>query len=212
MATLLGGHQMFSPNGFGAQWGIPSYDTFYQEPRDVLVTRVEAARDVQHETAEEFKSALEKFKAVTQFDGGDLEQKFNKLNVAFEDSEAAAADVSNRIDRVVDATNTLLEEWREELKDYHDPSIRARAETQFDGTRRHAEKMIAAMRKAEQRTQPVLSAFRDQVLFVKHNLNMQAISSLTQENAIIEQNVAQLIQEMEASIAEAELFISAISG
>ena len=208
--TLLGAFQLLSPNGVGAQWGIPSYDTFYQEPRDVLVTRVEAARDVQLDTAEEFKSALERFKAVTQFNGGDLEQKFNQLSSAFEDSEAAAEKVSNRIDRVTDATNRLLKEWRAELDDYHDPAIKARANEQFDKTRLHAERMIAAMRKAEQKTKPVLDAFRDQVLFVKHNLNMQAISSLTQESSIIERDVAQLIVEMEASIAEAEAFIGAM--
>ena len=201
---------MLSPNGVGADWGIPSYDTFYKEPRDVLVSRVEMARDVQIETAEEFKSALEKFKAVTHFEGGDLEKKFNSLSSAFEDSEKAAKKVSSRIDRVTAAANNLLEEWREELDDYHDSAIRQRANEQFDETRLHADKMIAAMRRAEQKTQPVLAAFRDQVLFVKHNLNMQAISSLTQENDIIEQNVSALIAEMEASIAEAEAFISSI--
>ena len=66
------------------------------------------------------------------------------------------------------------------------------------------------MRKAEKKTEPVLDAFRDQVLFVKHNLNTQAISSLSQENAIIEQDVTNLIQEMEASIAEAEAFINSM--
>jgi hypothetical protein len=208
--TLLGGHQLLSPNGIGASWGVPSYDTFYQEPRDVLVTRVEAARDVQQETAEEFKSALERFKAVTQFEGGDLEKKFNQLNSAFEDSEDAAKNVSSRIDRVTDATNKLLKEWRTELEDYHDATIKARASEQFDETRLHADRMISAMRKAEQKTKPVLDAFRDQVLFVKHNLNMQAISSLTEESSIIERDVEQLIIEMEASIAEAESFISSM--
>lgn len=208
LASLYGGYEMLSPNGIGPTLGIPSYDTFYQEPRDVLVTRVEAARDVQIDTAEEFKTALEKFKEVTQFEGGDLEAKFNSLNSAFEQSEAAAKRISNRVDQVTSATNRLLEEWRDELQEYNDPAIKQRANVQFDETRLHAEKLIAVMRNAEQKTEPVLDAFRDQVLFVKHNLNMQAISSLSQENAVIEQNVANLIREMETSIAEAEAFIN----
>jgi len=69
--------------GVGADFGISSYDTFYKEPRDVLVKRVESARDEQVDTAEEFKTALERFKEVTQFSGGDLEKKFNSLNSAF---------------------------------------------------------------------------------------------------------------------------------
>lgn len=201
---------MFSPNGVGADWGIPSIDTFYAEPRDILINRVEAASDAQQETAEEFKSALEKFKEVTNFNGGDLEKKFNVLNAAYNRSEKAANNVTRRVDRVVNATNTLLDEWRDELSQYHDASIRRKAEAQFDETRIKAQNLISAMRKAESKTQPVLGALKDQVLFVKHNLNMQAISSLKQETTIIEQDVSALIIEMEASIAEAESFIQSI--
>ena len=66
MATF-GGYQMFSTTGIGADLAIPSYDTFYKEPRDVLVTRVENASETQKEAAEEFKTALEEFKSVTGF-------------------------------------------------------------------------------------------------------------------------------------------------
>lgn len=210
IAAIGGGYQMFSPNGVGANWGIPSFDTFYAEPRDILISRVEAASDAQQETAEEFKSALEKFKEVTNFEGGDLEKKFNTLSSAYDRSESAAKNVTQRVDRVVSATNSLLDEWRDELAQYHDASIKRRAEAQFDETRIKAQKLIEAMRKAESKTEPVLGALRDQVLFVKHNLNMQAISSLKQESAIIEQDVSALIKEMEASIAEAESFINLI--
>ncbi|HPY51913.1 MAG TPA: DUF2959 family protein, partial [Sedimentisphaerales bacterium] len=54
-------------------------------------------------------------------------------------------------------------------------------------------------------------AFRDQVLFLKHNLNAQALASLQNELVSIETNVAGLIQEMEASIAEANAFIEAMN-
>ncbi len=211
VATLLAAHQAFSPNGIGADWGIPSYDTLYKEPRDVLITRVEAASDAQQETAQEFRTALEKFKSVTQFDGGDLERKFNTLNSAYKSSESAAKNIANRVDRVVTATNNLLSEWREELSQYHDASFKQRAESQFDATRLRAESLIAAMRKAQSKTEPVLSAFKDQVLFLKHNLNTQAISSLEKESGIIEQDVSQLIRDMELSIAEAEAFIKELS-
>jgi len=210
VAAMFGAHQMFSPNGPGANWGIPSYDTFYAEPRDILISRVEAASDAQQETAEEFKSALERFKEVTNFEGGNLEKKFNTLSVAYDRSESAANNVTQRVNRVVSATNRLLDEWRDELTQYHDVAIKRRAEVQFDETRIKAKNLIAAMRKAESKTKPVLGALKDQVLFVKHNLNMQAISSLKQESTVIEQDVSALIKEMEASIAEAESFIQSI--
>lgn len=211
VAIMFTAYQAFSPNGLGAEWGIPSFDTFYQEPRDILITRVEAASDAQQETAKEFRSALEEFKSVAGFEGGDLEQRYNTLNAAYADSKAAAESVNSRVDRVVDASNRLLEEWRDELEQYHDASIKRRAQTQFDATRTQADKLIAAMRKAEGKTVPVLGAFRDQVLYLKHNLNTQAISSLKQSSAEIEQDVSALIQDMEISIAEAEAFIKELA-
>lgn len=193
----------------GLNIGMPdlSIAQLWKEPRDILVDRVEDARDAQTETVEEFKTALEKFKEVTNFTGGDLEKKYNKLNGAFEDSEAASENIGKRIDKVTSAANTLLSEWREELDDYRDQSLKQRAQAQFDDTRRRADELIAAMRHAHSRTTPVLNAFRDQVLYIKHNLNMQAIASLDEEAATIENDVDALIREMEVSISEANAFI-----
>jgi len=67
------------------------------------------------------------------------------------------------------------------------------------------------MKRAEKKIQPVLSAFKDQVLFLKHNLNAKAIASLQSELVSVESNVASLIKEMGTSIAEANAFISAMS-
>ena len=63
------------------------------------------------------------------------------------------------------------------------------------------------MRKTESKTVPVLAAFKDQVLFLKHNLNMQAIGSAQAQSVAIENDVNELIDEMEASINQAREFI-----
>ena len=67
------------------------------------------------------------------------------------------------------------------------------------------------MTKSSLEIDPVLLAFRDQVLFLKHNLNARAIASLQTELVSVEANVASLIKEMEASIGEADAFIKAMT-
>ena len=57
----------------------------------------------------------------------------------------------------------------------------------------------------------VLAAFRDQVLFLKHNLNAQAIASLETELASVRTDVSSLLKAMEVSIAEANAFIKDMS-
>jgi len=56
----------------------------------------------------------------------------------------------------------------------------------------------------------VLTTFRDYVLYLKHNLNAQAIASLEGELGGIESDVSSLIRDMEASISEARSFIQSM--
>ena len=58
----------------------------------------------------------------------------------------------------------------------------------------------------------VLAAFGDQVLFLKHNLNARAIASLDSTLGELEDEIAVLIGDMEASIAEANAFIDEMGG
>ena len=182
----------------------------WKEPREVLVDRVEEARDSQHAAAEQFRDALSEFKAVIDLPESDLERQYNKLNSAHKRSQAAADRINKRVDRVVDASNRLLDEWSAELDDYNDPALRRIAEQQFDQTRGHATRLIASMRQIEDRMQPVLASFQDQVLYLKHNLNLSAIAALEGEATIIESNVDILIADMNRSIAEADAFIAVI--
>jgi ElaB/YqjD/DUF883 family membrane-anchored ribosome-binding protein len=188
-----------------------SLDRLWKEPRELLVDRVEDARDVQQETIEEFQTAMEKFKSVTGFDGGELEARYEELNAAYERSAERAAEIGSKVDKVTVAANALLDEWRVELRDYHDDRMRRMAEEKFDQTRVHAERLIASMRAVESRTEPVLAVFRDQVLYLKHNLNARAISSLDRERVRIEGDVRVLIAQMQAAIDEADSFIRALN-
>lgn len=185
-------------------------DWMWKEPRDVLIDRVEEVRDSQHEAAEQFRDALTEFKAVVDLPESDLERQYNKLNAAHKRSQAAADRINKRVDRVVNASNRLLDEWSDELDDYNDPALRRIAEQQFDQTREHATRLIASMRQIEDRMQPVLASFQDQVLYLKHNLNLSAIAALEGEATIIESNVDMLIADMNRSIAEADAFIAVI--
>ena len=85
--------------------------------------------------------------------------------------------------------------------------MRRESERKLNDTRERYDDVIASMRTAEKRIAPVLDAFRDQTLFLKHNLNARAVASLRTELASIENDTTALIRAMEASIAESEAFI-----
>ena len=175
--------------------------------RDILVDRVEETRDSQNAAKEQFQTTLERFQSLTNFSGGELESKYKQLNSAYESCKGRAEDVTEKIDAVEDVAKDMFAEWKEELQEYSDASLRSSSQQKLRDTQKRYDELIGLMRKSEQRMQPVLGAFKDQVLYLKHNLNAQAISSLQATAANIETDVAALIKEMDASIAEANEFI-----
>jgi hypothetical protein len=178
--------------------------------REILVDRVGEARDAQEEAKQQFSSALERFTVELGFEGGDLQDKYDALNKEFERSEARAEEVRDRIDAVEDVAAALFEEWENELDLYTNAELRRASQRQLTDTKRQYAQLIDAMKRAERKIAPVLDAFRNQVLYLKHNLNARAIASLKGELASVETDVAALIRDMERSIAEADRFIDAM--
>lgn len=185
-------------------------EKFGFEKRDILVDRVQDARKEQADAQEVFTSALDEFRALVAVDGGELERKYDKLSASYERSKRQAADVRSRIDAVENVGNRLFREWRQELKLYESADLRRRSEEQLRTTERDYEKLVNAMNRAAGKMDPVLELYEDQVLFLKHNLNARAISSLDVERAEIEARVEALIDEMNDAIAEADAFIASM--
>lgn len=178
------------------------------EKRELMVDRVEDARDEQEEAKETFASALEAFTAVTEYSGGDLEKVYNNVNTAYEDSLKAADRVSKRIDKVESVAEALFAEWEQELDAYESDSLRRSSERSLRETRSSYTGMLRKMRRAEDSMTPVVELFEDQVLYLKHNLNARAIAALDVEVIRIQEEVQSLVREMEASIDEANAFMS----
>lgn len=178
--------------------------------RDIMVNRVESVQEAQTDAKEQFESALAQFRSIVQIKDQDLAARYDKLNDEYEDSKAAAKSVTQRIDAVEDVSEALFDEWEDEIELYSNANLKRQSAAKLSQTRRQYQGLIKAMRSAETRMDPVLQAFQDQVLFLKHNLNARAIDSLQGELGTIETDVAQLIREMEKSIAESEAFIRSL--
>ena len=175
--------------------------------REILADRVEKTREAQKEAKEQFADALQRFLAVTKADGGDLQRKYDDLNKEFQRSEARAKEVRDRIAAVEDVAEALFREWKQELGQYSSASLRADSQRKLDATRRRYDALLTLMKRAADRMDPVLATFRDQVLYLKHNLNARAIASLGDTHRSLEADISRLISDMEASIREAETFI-----
>lgn len=180
--------------------------------RDILIDRIEDVQTAQHDGQEQFKSALEQFKAVVDFNGGELEVLYDKLNDEYENSVDAADTIRDRIDGVSSVADALFNEWEDELEQYSNGSLRRDSERQLKTTQKKYQRLMRSMRQAEQSIDPVLNTFKDNVLYLKHNLNARAISSLKGELSNINNDVSSLLASIQQSISESDAFIQQLKG
>lgn len=178
--------------------------------RDLLERRVEKARDAQVDVKEQFGSALERFRATVQVDGGELEARYDALHDELQRCESRSHALRERIDAVEDVASALFEEWEDELDDYQRADLREASARQLAATRARYRPMLAAMKRAHQRVEPVLASMRDIVLAMKHQLNARAIGQVKGELESVEREVDALLAAMNASISQATEFLSGL--
>jgi hypothetical protein len=185
--------------------------TLGKEKRDILVSRVKDAKKDQEQTKEKLKTTMESFQAITGFQGGSLEKSYKRLNSNYEDAASQASKLHDKIQSIDQVSNDLFKEWQGEINGMKNPRLKAQSAVLLRNARTRQAAYMRAMRKTEDKIDPVLTAFHDQVLFLKHNLNAQAIGSLKDTTANIQSNVADLIQSIDDSSAEADNLINTLS-
>jgi len=104
----------------------------------------------------------------------------------------------------------LFVEWEKEIGQISTPSLRDSSRQQLKATRERYNDLHIALKNAEQSMTPVLTQFNDYVLYLKHNLNAQAIASLKTEATNVQTEISRLIAQMNTSIARADEFIKTL--
>ncbi len=176
--------------------------------RDQLVARVTDVQEAQQEAKNEFQSALDQFLAMSGGTGTQLEKTYKKLQGEYQDAESAVSNVKKRIDNTETVSSALFREWQTEIGTYTNANLKAQSQQQYTTTKAQYDQLLGTMKTAAAKMDPVLNTFREHVLFLKHNLNAQAIGSLmNSERAAIESEVGTLVADMQRSIDEADAFM-----
>ena len=188
------------------------WESVGKEKRHLLQDEVEAAREDQAQASEEFKDALTRVKELTGFQGGELEDAYRRLKGDLEDCQQRAAVIDDRIGNVEQIAADLFAEWEGEISQMTNPTFRSKSRQSLSRTRERYNRLHRAMVRARGRMDPVLTRLNDYVLFLKHNLNAQAVGALGAEMAAIQTDVNVLIRDIEKSIKEADAFLQTFEG
>ena len=180
------------------------------EKRDILVDRIKKGREDQDKAKEQFKSTMEAFQAATGFKGGQTEEVYKKLKKEYDEAADKTNKVSDRIASIEQVSGDMFGEWDKELTGMGNADLRSKSNVLLKATRRRYTDLIRKMKAVESKARPVLKAFEDQVLFIKHNLNAEAITSLKSNVVKMDADVQILIRDIETSTKEADAFIASL--
>ncbi len=178
-----------------------------KEKRHLLQDQVQAAKADQAGASDGFKTVMTRVKELYGFEGGDLEEYYAHLVKDYNMCHKRAEKVEDRIESVEKIAADLFAEWGAEIKDLSNPQFQENSRQQLAATRVRYDKMHASMRVSADKMWPVLNSLNDYVIYLKHNLNARAMGSLKKEMTDIEGDVTILIEDISASIDEADAFL-----
>ena len=185
--------------------------TLGKEKRDILVQRIKDARKDQEQTKQQLQTTMESFQALTGFQGGSLEKSYKRLDSDYQSANDQAGKLHDKVQSIDQVSNDLFKEWSGEIAQMGDARLKAQDTQLLRSAKTRQATYMRAMRRTEDQIAPVLKAFHDQVLFLKHNLNSRAIGSLKGTTVTLQSDVADLIQSIDASGQEADKLIDSLA-
>jgi hypothetical protein len=185
--------------------------TLGKEKRDILVSRIKDAKKDQDQTKQKLQTTMESFQALTGFKGGSLEKSYKRLNSDYESAASQSSKLHDKIQSIDQVSNDLFKEWQGEINAMDNGKLKSQDTVMLRNAKTRQATYMRAMHRTEDQIEPVLKAFHDQVLFLKHNLNARAIGSLKNTSAGLQSDVAGLVQSIDASSQEADKLISSLA-
>ena len=183
---------------------------FGYEKRELFKKSVTALQSEQKDAQKEFKDALTRLKELYGFHGGELESVYEKVKSSYERCDGEAKAVHTRIENMEDLAKSMFSEWETDIQQYTNPNLAATSRDQLRLTKDRYAQLSRTVREAESAMQPVLGQLKDNVLFLKHNLNASAIGSLQGEASGIQKQIEQLLTQMNTAIAASDSFIKTL--
>lgn len=188
-----------------------TWEALGKQKRDLLREQVEDLTQDQEDVNQEFSDALSKLRSLYGSPPSGLAQAYDQLQKDYDQAKSKSEALSYRIDKVVTVAHDLFTEWEDEISKLKTPKYREDSRRKLKITRQKFAKLETSMRKAEKDIPPVLASLEEQVIYLKHNLNAQALGNVQGEVKAIEGDLKTLSLSIHKSISESQNFITNLS-
>lgn len=182
-----------------------------QLTREQLTASIEDARDTQTAVRAQFDATLDQFVTLVSADRNNWQTAFDQLKAEYAANQAQAAIIRSLIEDVESHSADLFNEWESELALFQDQNLRFKRELDLQEARRQCGQLLLSLHATENRMIPVLSAFRDYLVFLQDNLDARTVASLQPELAAMAGNIADLFYNIDSTIVESDEFLAELA-
>ena len=186
-------------------------ETFGIEKREILFERIEDAGDAVVVTSQRIDETFAVYRDMIDQEEGDLYEAHERLEFFYESAEEAAEEYNDRISNIQDVATAMFDEWKKDSAAILDDELRRKSRANFNRAITQYEALLRSMRAVEAQTDPLLTRFRDHVLFMELNLNHSAFTPLRKHVADFATDIGTLTKQMEDVHYQVEEFLQMVT-
>lgn len=182
------------------------WEALGREKRDLLTSEIKQTRESQSKLQTEFVATFERIKKEYTFEGGEVENTYRALSKDYKALDERRNSVTKHVEKVDALAEDLFEEWRKEANDMNDTSLRSQSLTKLEQSQAKFAEVAQKYAGMLEVVNGSLKRLHDHVIFMKHNLNAQALGALKRELHAMQPELDRLVAEINRSIALASEF------
>jgi hypothetical protein len=165
---------------------------------------VKAAGNTSQAMAEaklQMQKTLDAYNALFADDVKDRKSAYKKLQKEMDGTERRRADIRTRMSAMNIEAEALFKKWADSSAAIDSPDLRKRSDERLSRTKASYAEIGAAAQKTAEIYQPTMKALQDQVTYLSHDLNADAIASLKGDAAKLNAQAQDLLKQVDDLIA-----------
>jgi hypothetical protein len=162
------------------------------------------------ETKVQLMKTMEVYNSLFADEATDRRKIYNQIQKEMENTDRRRARISEEAAKMNAEADTLFKGWADSTAAIENPDLRERSEERLNATRASYGEIGTVGQKAADLYAPFMKALQDQITYLGHDLNPEAVASLKPDAEKLNERSDKLIQSIDDTIATANKNIGAL--
>ena len=158
----------------------------------------------------QFQKTMDVYNAVLADDAKDRKALYKKLQGEMETTEKRRADVLRADDEMKTDADIVFKSWADSTGAIASPDLKKRSEERLAKTKERCAQIQAAGHRVGEAYLPFMSTLKDQVTYLGHDLNAEAVASLKKDAAKVNAQAQEVTKRVDEAVATINASIGAL--